>query len=67
VKTLVRCGLRMPKSMGSQRFVSRVRTSWMLQYIFFAEDIGLLMRGWKRGGECSPERLFLLPREKCLD
>ena len=25
VKTLVRCGLRMPKSMGSQRFVSRVR------------------------------------------
>ena len=34
---------------------------------FFAEDSGLLMRGWKRGGECSPERLFLLLREGCLD
>ena len=34
MKILVRCGLRMPKSMGSQHFVSRVRTSWMLRNIF---------------------------------
>lgn len=45
VKILVRCGLRMLKSMGSQRFVSRVDAP---EY-FFAEDVDMLVCQWEGG------------------